>query len=83
MTEEEGQKYFTWRWIAFVVLLALLISGLFYMGAFYSCKAGGNKLTGLKCMALNVIDVCEQDGNYYIEPNMNTEKGAVYVPPPR
>lgn len=47
--------------------LIILLAGMFYFGAYYTCKGNG-ELDGLKCKRVEIIGACEIEGKLYHQP---------------
>lgn len=58
------------RYAAIIVLLILLCSTVFYIGALYSCDQGDGTLDGLACSKMKVVTACSDLLNYYKIPNV-------------
>lgn len=72
MTDENEELYKEYqkkemmrKIIMFALLFVVILPGVFFSGAATSCVLGGGSLSGVKCKDIDVVSVCEHEGNLY------------------
>ncbi len=69
--------------ILFVIAfsIVIVIAGVFYIGAAYSCRNSNGELIGglleLKCNNIDIIGVCEYGDKLLIPPNESSKYGFI------
>ena len=59
-----NEKYFFWVMVLLVLLV--LPTASYVLGGYNTCRSGGGYVSGLSCVEMRVMDVCEFDGSFYV-----------------
>ena len=63
-------KMFLLSIVLFSIAGGLLLAGGGLGGAWLACNNGGGSMTGFSCVSLDVLGVCEWQGEYYYSPGV-------------